>query len=577
MAGYLDRIPRNTSGVDPSEFATPRPGAVSKPIPLLPENGGPGFPGDLPKFRPQAYGGPAPAPQPTSINTPAYNAFLRGTNANVPSGGAAVAGEQLGGGRPSVAPEPRAFRPGMSGLGAEAGPRVAPGGGSFVPPNEPPELPGFGQFMGQGRNPMPSGSFDQNMMDALRLRGQGQTFQRAGLGTKLPGGVSWESVYDAPDVAGGMGQAGRTPPPASPPGGGGGPGGPPSRGPISGVAAPAATLASMMYSANEQSKDPRSLVYRAVGHSQPGRDMFDLKSYPTSMADVENRGLDTAIAIGELGRGLYNTAMHPIDSVKNAVVGNMTGLAQAMASGYNRLQGNNPNGTRRMPVGPMMMEAPMPAPRDGDPNSPFPDPAATPINKTPARFALDQEDAARQAQRPAASAPSRPQTADERYNAYWKAVAPNGLGDYNMRMARNYALSHTPAKDITAHIGNVMSGQGSYEHARAQAQELPKQTAISLRNAMANERQAEAQMKTAERPVIDKRNPVDLAKAQLFDAYKVAAQKRKQGMLRANPNADTSAVDAELLNIGDRIFGKHTFSTDEVVKALMPRVQPEVD
>lgn len=150
----------------------------------------------------------------------------------------------------------------------------------------------------------------------------------------------------------------------------------------------------------------------------------------------------------------------------------------------------------------------------------------------------------------------------------------------NREIAERYALSHPAERGqdkVLGNLGHLLQGTGSLEHARAQAQELPKQTAISLRNAMANERQAEAQMKTAERPVIDRRSPVDLANTQLFDAYKAAAQKRKQDMLRANPNADTSAVDAELLNIRDRIFGKHTFSTDEVMKGLMPRVQPEVD
>lgn len=417
---------------------------------------------------------PSPPGRP-NLNNPAYQALLRGRNAPIPSGGAGVAGEQLGIGRNMAEPDSVVMRPQMSQLSRDPIHRFPPGADKSAIPLRDWAAPRATQVY-----PDPNGGGTPNM--------------------RIPG---------------------RDGPPPVPPEAGG-PGGPLSRGPISGVAAPAATLASMMYSANEQSKDPRSLVYRAVGHSQPGRDMFDLKSYPTSMADVENRGLDTAIAIGELGRGLYNTAMHPIDSVKNAVVGNMTGLAQAMASGYNRLQGNNPNGTRRMPVGPMMMEAPMPAPRDGDPNSPFPDPAATPINKTPARFALDQEDAARQAQRPVAA--PRPQTADERYNAYWKAVAPNGLGDYNMRMARDYALSHTPAKDITAHIGNVMSGQGSYEHARAQAQELPKQTAINLRNAMANERTARANEITANRPVRDTRDPVKVAQATTLtaiqDAYK---------------------------------------------------------
>lgn len=159
-----NQIPRNTSGVDPASYAEPVTGRVSRPVPQLPENGGSGFPtrglptmGDAvrgaaapaPGARPMAFGGPTAAPTsvaPPRLTDPAYQAFLRGQTANVPAGGAGVAGEQLGGFRSDAAPQMRAYRPGMSGLSSTVPPRLPPGGGSFTPPGGSAPPPGGGEF-----------------------------------------------------------------------------------------------------------------------------------------------------------------------------------------------------------------------------------------------------------------------------------------------------------------------------------------------------------------------------------------------------------------------------------------------
>lgn len=349
---------------------------------------------------------------------------------------------------------------------------------------------------------------------------------------------------------------------------------PQPRGPLSGVVGPAAAVGGMMYGANEQSKDPSSMVYRAVGHSQQGRDMLDLKSYPTTAADAGSRLLDTGIALGEMGRGVYNAAAHPIDATKGA----MQSLAQAMANGYNYMQGNNERGIKRMPAGPMQIEGPME-------NRPAP-----PVTEIPgtARFALDLRDAAasapnlptmRQATAGARAAPPREPNApmaqsDPRHPFWGGQSARDWTIDRNISSAIGHG-DYKGASDMMDGRAHMMTGEGSRAHGLAQAgteqqraDALSRQADAAVEQAKAQGLTAAAQLATANRAPRDTRDPMKVAGSDLFRGYLEGAARQKAAMKQQDPNADTSTIDAYIMEIFKQISGqyKHTFSTDETLQ-----------
>ena len=412
------------------------------------------------------------------------------------------------------------------------------GGAIRMPPVEEfpaSSFPQPNQFMGQGRAPVPRNpSFDDKMLEFKRRNPASAGPNRGpnGAGVRLPGGVSMDSVYNPPDVAGPMSGAG---------GGGtrdlhGAPIGPElTPGGRVGMAVRGATLpllgeALSGYNNMQAVRNPRTLGDKFIqdayqnpslrggaglgqfigealntvgGPMQTMREIAHAGAPAMSQASRafdRGRPLEAAVDVGRAAYDVGRSAL--VDHGAKPLLGALAGVGDQIYNAFNP-----------QPAGPPMSAAPIAL--DGQGNfSRAPTNQAEYDQMMAMKYGPNRQQAGAEGSadspfpaqdRPRGNrgmaAPTRPRESAESYANRAQAEIDRRRPEReatNREAAERYALFHPKEQGqdkILSNMGHLLQGTGSLEHSRAQARELPRQTDISLRNAMANELNAKRPQK----------------------------------------------------------------------------------